>query len=241
MERSGQRKQKRSWVGFCLWRLPGDATRLTVALGLTLQTLPSAALDPASIASNGSADGAPACGSCHGANGEGNSNAGFPRLSGLAADYLLRQLASFAGAGRASEVMQPIASALSEPERRALASYYAGLPAWKAEGGEPPDGQLVVRGRALAKSGDWARGMPGCPQCHGPVGQGVGAVFPALAGQPAAYAAAQLAAWKNKTRANDPLGLMAGVAEKLTDDEAAAVSAYYASLPVPATRNGGPR
>lgn len=224
-----------------LLRLQVIAKRVGLVCLLGLTAYPSVAVEGGRIALDGSADGAPPCVSCHGANGEGNPDTGYPRLSGLAADYLLHQLASFADGRRASEIMLPVAIALSEAERRAVATYYAGLPASKTEGGDPPDGQLVASGRALAESGDWARGMPACAQCHGPVGQGVGKAFPALAGQPAAYVAAQLTAWKEKTRTNDPLGLMAGVAGKLTDGEVAAVSAYYASLPVPDIRGGRPQ
>lgn len=207
-----------------------------LALGLVAASVARAdAQDAAGIVHDGNANGAPACMSCHGDNGEGNPDGGFPRLASLPRDYILHQLRSFADGGRASDVMQPVASSLSDSEREALATYYASVPTARAEGGEAPDAKLIAQGRRLAEKGNWHKGLPGCGQCHGPSGQGVGANFPPLAGQPATYLSAQLSAWKSKTRKNDPLGLMAGVAGKLTDGEVAAVSAYYSSLPAPSS------
>ncbi|HJW54696.1 MAG TPA: c-type cytochrome [Burkholderiaceae bacterium] len=50
----------------------------------------------ATIAAKGSA-GAAACVSCHGVNGEGNAAAGFPRLAGLNATYIVSQLEGLGG------------------------------------------------------------------------------------------------------------------------------------------------
>lgn len=208
-----------------------------VALGLVAASITRAdAQDAVSIVHDGNANGAPACMSCHGEHGEGNPDGGFPRLAGLPRDYILHQLRSFDDGGRASDIMQPVVKSLSDGEREALATYYASLPTQRVEGGEAPNAKLIAQGKRLAENGDWHKGLPACGQCHGPSGQGVGASFPPLAGQPATYLSAQLGAWKGKTRRNDPLGLMAGVAGKLTDDDVAAVSAYYASLQAPGSK-----
>lgn len=185
---------------------------------------------------NGNESGAPACSGCHGPDGQGSPDAGFPRLAGLPSGYLGRALAGFADGSRENEIMTPVARALSPDERAAVAAYYAALRPAKAEGGEPPDERLVARGAALATVGDWGNGLPGCGQCHGPAGEGVGTAFPPLAGQPSAYLSAQLTAWREGRRRNDPLGLMTGVSGKLSDGDIAAVAAYYASLPVPAVK-----
>jgi thiosulfate dehydrogenase len=85
----------------------------------------------------------------------------------------------------------------------------------------------------LARYGDMSkRGLPGCYQCHGPDGSGVGKSFPPLVGQPYSYVLAQLNAWKSGTRSGDPLGLMKAVALHLTDAETESVSAYLASQPL---------
>ena len=59
-------------------------------------------------------------------------------------------------------------------------------------------------------------------------GGGVGEHFPPLAGQPASYLVAQLNAWRDGTRSNDPNQLMVGVAKAMTDDEIKAVAEFFA-------------
>ncbi|CCJ50036.1 c-type cytochrome [Bordetella parapertussis] len=190
--------------------------------------------DAARIASQG-ADGVAACVTCHGAKGEGNPAAGFPHLAGLGSGYLYEQLTALANGSRANPVMAPIAKGLSDAQRQALAEYYAGLPApFEADRlaathlGEPAKADT---GAWLAVRGAWDRNVPACNQCHGPGGIGVGTAFPALAGQPAAYIAGQLRAWRQGQRPPGPLALMPAVATRLSDAEIDAVSAYYANLP----------
>jgi cytochrome c553 len=196
--------------------------------------LTSGATDAAAMAQQGNGKGAAPCMACHGPDGGGNDATGFPRLAGLDAAYLQRQLDDFASGVRANPVMQPNASALSEDERAALAKYYSALPlpARLASPSTKPD----AAGERLAMHGDWSRELPACTQCHAPGGVGVGANFPPLAGQPAAYIAAQLRAWQQGTRHNDPLQLMQHVAKQLTPQEIDAVAGWFAAQPQPAKR-----
>jgi cytochrome c553 len=190
----------------------------------------AAPADPGAIAANGLPPGVPACQTCHGAKGEGNLPAGFPRLAGAGAGYLAGQLAAFAAGQRQNPVMQPIAAALSTTQQAALARYYAGL-------GQPASGAAAVEpspseaGAWLAARGRWTADIPACAQCHGVHGLGIGDAFPPLAGQPAGYLAAQLQSWKHGTRPPGPQSLMAAIAARLSDDDVAAVADYYASLP----------
>ncbi len=135
-------------------------------------------------------------------------------MVGLDANYLRKQLNDFASGARDNAVMQPIAKALSEDERKALADYYVRMPV--PAGAAKPQGRPMParesRGAVLASRGLWTRQLPSCVQCHGPQGLGVGEYFPPLAGQPAVYIAKQLRAWKQGTRRNDPLELMQNVA-----------------------------
>ena len=167
---------------------------------------------------------------------------GYPRLSGLNASYLLQQLNDFADGKRTNEIMQPIAKALSPDERAAVTTFYASLNPAAAEEPKKPDDKTIAAGAALASRGDWSKGLPGCSQCHGPAGQGVGASFPKLAGQNSTYVTNELKAWQQGKRSNDPLNLMTGIAAKLDDGQIAAVAAYYASLPAfapqPAAQKG---
>lgn len=183
------------------------------------------------IAVKGSSAGAPPCSSCHGPEGQGQSAAGFPRISGMDAKYLARQLAAFAAGTRANPVMGPVAKLLTPSEASSVAAYYAAIPTAKQAGQETTK-PASPEGMRLAVKGDWNIGLPACAQCHGPQGLGVGSSFPPLAGQSSAYLAAQLAAFKAGTRKDDPLGLMQGIAKRLGDAEALAVSEFYAALPV---------
>jgi cytochrome c553 len=128
--------------------------------------------------------------------------------------------------------MSSIAAALSPEDRQAVATYYSSQSAAKVHDQQPEDEKLITRGRQIALRGDWPNAIPGCSQCHGPQGEGVGASFPTLAGQGSLYLSSQLHHWKNGKRSSDPNGLMTGVANKLSDTDIAAVAAYYASLPV---------
>lgn len=215
--------------------LTGRALTIVISglfVSLAMRTAPPAfATDGQAIAANGKERGAPACTACHGAQGEGQPEAGYPRLSGLNAEYLLHQLNDFADGRRENEIMHPIAEALSPEERQAVASFFAASAAPQAPEPARPDEKVLASGAALALRGDWTKGLPGCVQCHGPGGQGVGVSFPKLAGQSAAYIAGQLKAGQEGKRANGPLNLMTGVAAKLDDSQIAAVAAYYSGLP----------
>ena len=192
-----------------------------------------AATSAAKIVKQGNGKGAAPCMACHGVDGGGMEATGYPRLAGLDAAYLQRQLDDFANGTRANPVMQPNASALSEAERAALAKYYSAMPL-PARLAKPVAAKPDAAGERLATRGDWSRELPGCVQCHAPGGVGVGANFPPLAGQPAAYIEAQLRAWQQGTRHNDPLALMQHVAKQLTPQEIQAVAGWFAAQPLPA-------
>ena len=83
-----------------------------------------------------------ACASCHGADGGGNDVSGFPRLAGLDAAYLEKQLQSYRDGSNRNPVMASMASSLSADEVRDVAAYYAGLDAVshaRAPANEPTD------------------------------------------------------------------------------------------------------
>lgn len=176
----------------------------------------------------GNSKGATACITCHGAQGAGNAAALFPRLAHLDADYFAKQIRDFQQGIRKNSVMQPIAKALSDAEITDVAAYFSAqrplAPTTTA------DAVLLARGAQLAVSGFWDKDIPACISCHGPDGRGVGASFPTLAGQHASYITKQLNAWRTGMRANDPQGLMKGIALRLPAGDITAVAAYFASL-----------
>jgi thiosulfate dehydrogenase len=202
--------------------------------------------------------GVTACIACHGANGEGNAAGGMPRLAGLDAGYIAKQLQDYAremppggvvipqiardyaktprvnsdltvySPGlRQDAIMSPLAKNLSATEITQLAAYFASL-AYTATPVAAPF-QTLERGADLALRGKPEYQLPACVSCHAPNGEGFGADFPPLAGQPAAYLIAQIDRWQRGERDNDPLGLMRAVAEQLTDGDKQNVAAYYAN------------
>ncbi len=217
------------------------ALTLTAALALGVQAAPplktAAADSPRESAAKSAAAGG--CVPCHGAAGEGQAS--FPRLAGLGDAYLLRQLTAFADGSRSSPVMAPIAAALPPADRAALATHFSALtvPASSrqrdAAASVTPDAggsdKSFAATEMLVTRGRWSDGLPGCEQCHGPGGRGVGPDFPALAGQPADYLAAQLKAWQSGARPPGPLGLMHVVAKKLSEAEVRDLAQYFSALP----------
>lgn len=174
------------------------------------------------------------CVGCHGADGLGNAAAGYPRLAALPAPYLAAQLRHYGKGTRNNPIMSAMAKPLTAAQITAVAAYYAGLPAGTPpEAPTPaPDAQALAVGERLALRGDWNAGIPACTRCHGPGAAGVGADFPALVGQPAAYLEAQIKAWKDGSRRGDPQGLMRTVALRLSDAQTQAVAQWLATQPL---------
>ena len=204
--------------------------RVLVGSALMLLLGNACALDGKKIfTEGGSQPGAMPCVACHGADGGGLAAAGFPRLAGLPAPYLRKQLEDFKHGSRANPVMQPLATALTDAEIDAVSQALAAMPGAVPQmlhRSEMPVGAA----QKLAQQGAWQRQIPACTSCHGPAGTGVGDAFPPLAGQPAAYLAAQLTAWQNGTRHNDPNDLMGHIAKALTSEEVQGVAQYFAAL-----------
>jgi cytochrome c553 len=72
----------------------------------------------------------PACSACHGPQGEGNPQAGFPRLGGQHADYIVAQLQAYKNNQRRNDInniMRMIAEKLSPQDMQSVASYIQGL------------------------------------------------------------------------------------------------------------------
>jgi len=161
-----------------------------------------------------------ACVSCHGALGEGN---GFdaPRLAGLPAGYLQKQMEDYAVGLRPHAVMRDVARFLDSHERVRVANHYAALPV-------PAPLALPVQGDAAPLAS--ALYVQRCQQCHGADGAGT-PQGPPLAGQPALYLAQQLQDWQVSKRRNDGHHEMLKVAQALSAAEVVELSLYLSRIP----------
>ena len=169
------------------------------------------------------------CAACHGSRGEGNPQAGYPRLAGQSAAYTDEQLKAFASGERSNAIMHGQAQGLSAEEMRAVAGYYASLEEPAATGGKVEKNALS-EGREIVVNGLWQKNIPSCESCHGPGARGFEA-FPSLAGQDAKYIETQLKDWQGGRRPGGPVELMKHVADALDTGQIHAVAEYLASLP----------
>ncbi len=176
-----------------------------------------------------------ACARCHGLDGSGSADGAFPKIGGQSEAYLVQALDAYADDRRPSGIMQPAAAALNGDERRLVARYYAGMPAMTAtpQGHAPRshEPRLATRGAEIATRGLPGSRVPPCTPCHGTDERdGGNPLFPALAGQYASYIEGQLALWRKGYRGDTPLArLMAPIGQRLSEEDAQAVAAYYAS------------
>jgi cytochrome c553 len=176
-----------------------------------------------------------ACARCHGAGAARPTSALVPILHGQPAEFIVASLEAYAGAQRASGIMQPVARGLAGDDFRRVADYYAALQAPAALEG-PTDASAIARGRALAENGDLARRVPACTGCHG---QEALKTYPRLAGQNSAYLLNRLRLWKNGLAPGTATEtIMAPIARALSERQIEDVAAYYASVDAHA---GAPR
>lgn len=204
---------------------------LTLLLAGLAFSLPVAAIE--GDAERGQAASA-VCAACHQADGSGMNIPGgesWPRLAGLNAEYMYKQLTDFRDGHRTSGSMVPFSSMLTDQQLKDVSIYYSQLPATPAQGSEGVDQAMLDHGERLATRGDWDRYIVPCAACHGPGNQGAGPDFPGIAGQHAGYIQQQLVDWQQGIRHNDPQLLMLAIAERMNDYDIQAVSAWLSAQP----------
>lgn len=171
------------------------------------------------------------CVGCHGA--DGNSPAPTnPNLAGQVPEYITKQLSNFQSVGgkpalRQNPIMNGMAAALSEEDKRNLGAYFAGQ---KLRPSVIKDEKQIALGQKLWRGGDLEKGIPACAGCHGATGAGLPAKYPRLSGQYAEYTEAQLKLFRTAERANDPESAMRTIAAKMSDVQIKAVAEYAAGL-----------
>lgn len=174
------------------------------------------------------------CTACHQADGSGKHMEGggsWPRLAGMNAAYIAKQLHDFKEGTRQNATMAPFANMLDDQQIADVAAYYSQMEATAGQGGADAGEATLKRGQNLAECGDWSRYIVACTSCHGPGNRGAGDVFPGIAGQHAGYIESQLQAWKADSRSNDPQDLMGSIAGRMSDEDMHAVAVWLANQP----------
>jgi len=171
-------------------------------------------------------DKAVSCAACHGSDGNSPSDM-FPKIAGQHEAYIVKQLADFKSEARKNAIMAPMVATLSEQDMADLGAFFASK---KTTPGAVSE-ELLAAGQQVYRAGNKESGLPACMACHGPTGAGVPAAkWPALSGQYSKYIEAQLNAFADGSRDNDPNSMMRDIARKMTKDEIKAVSAYVSGL-----------
>jgi cytochrome c553 len=163
---------------------------------------------------------AEACQACHGANGISQME-GTPSLAGQPDQFIQWQLVFFRIGRRKSEIMQPLAEALTDPDIRNLAAYFAQLP--------PPQVARPDENPGLSQAGREVADQRRCRSCHTDNFAGAQATA-RLAGQREEYLAKALSDYRTGARASTGVAAMSEVATALNDDQISAVAHYLASL-----------
>lgn len=168
------------------------------------------------------------CQACHGLDGNGiPAQPVWPKLAGQHPRYIYKQLMNFKNNERWNPQMSPMAMPLTEEEVGDLAAYYSSL----TQNGGIADPELVELGETIYRGGNPTSGVPACTGCHGPAGLGNNlSRFPRIGGQFSEYTAQTLRHFRATERANDPNGMMRGVAARMTDQEIDAVATYIQGL-----------
>jgi cytochrome c553 len=168
------------------------------------------------------------CARCHGDDGLGRS-AATPVLSGQKEIYLHESLAAYAEGRRDSGVMGVPAAAVDPDLLAALARHFSAMPA-PVPAPAQSDAALSAAGEKIAKDGIPSREVPACLGCHGRPDRNP--IYPELSGQPAEYIATQLRLFRAEKRGGTRYEhLMRNAAKNLSDEDIAALAAFFAQMP----------
>ena len=166
------------------------------------------------------------CVGCHMADGNSVVDQ-FPKIAGQHEQYAIKQLSEFKSMKRKNDLMFGMAAGLSDEDMADLAAFVATQQITPA----PADDSKVALGKDVYRGGNMVNGVPACMGCHGPTGSGnPTAKYPSLAGQFPAYTIAQLNAFRDGTRDNDPNSMMRNVVSRMSNAEIEAVANYIATL-----------
>ncbi|RUW94189.1 c-type cytochrome [Mesorhizobium sp. M7A.F.Ca.US.010.02.1.1] len=166
------------------------------------------------------------CTRCHGTDGLGRSPA-TPVLASQRETYLLESLRAYAAGHRQSGVMGISVTAVDPALLADLARHFSALPAPATS--MQPDRARIARADEIARRGIPERDVPACLGCHGRPDRNP--IYPELSGQPAKYIATQLELFREEKRSGTRFAhLMRNAAKNLSDEDIAALAAYFAQM-----------
>jgi cytochrome c553 len=205
--------------------------KFVVSLAAMLVAAAAQASSPAPAAPKGDPKAAESivnavCAGCHAVDGNSVAPAN-PKLAGLNAEYINKQLTNFKSGERKNAVMGGMVATLTPQDMLNLAAYFSQQTPKPATS---KDAALATLGQKVFRGGVLGAGVPACASCHGAQGQGIPVQFPRLAGQHADYIYSQLNQFRVGARANDGAKMMRTIAAKMTDADMKAVAAYIQGL-----------
>ena len=186
----------------------------------------------AGIVANGTSYGVVACATCHALSAAADAGGATPKLAGIPAYYLAKQLRDFASGARDDAIMSAIAGTMKPEDIADVSEYYSGV---RRTPTPPPAAQpdLLALGTRLATAGDEKQMVQACEGCHGLEGRGEAPAIPPLAGQYASYIAIQMRMWQEGHRKNDANQQMTNIAKRLSARDIQAIGLYFERLPQP--------
>jgi sulfide dehydrogenase cytochrome subunit len=184
---------------------------------------PLVALSPETVASDSLYT---ACNGCHGPGGVSQATH-LPTIAGLNFRFLYATMQAFRKDHRPSSVMGRLAKGYTSSQLQQIALHFGTQP-WS---GNPAkvDPRLAARGEALHAEH--------CEKCHKDNGWFQDHETPPLAAQAEGYLLNQMQDYRKPAPAMRQPPLMQERLEKLTDDDLAALSAYYAAGRPPPSRD----
>jgi cytochrome c553 len=179
------------------------------------------------LAADAAPEKAALCATCHGAQGT-PINKQTPVIWGQNEGYLYLQLRDFKSGARKNALMNPIAATLEKDDQLALAAYFS-KQKWPNLEQPAAPAEIAAKAQAVAHS-------IGCPGCHLDHFQGDGTTA-RLAGQWQDYLQAQMLAFRDGSRGNNPG--MSDLMKATPTDDIAALSQYLAGLQIDAYLGNG--
>jgi len=120
--------------------------------------------------------------------------------------------------------MMGMAAALTDQDMNNIAAF---LVKQAPSLGVAQDKDTIELGKSIYRGGIAAKGVPACAACHSPNGAGIPSQYPRMGGQWAEYSNLQLMSFREGTRKNIQMNM---IATKLSDLEMKAVSDYMSGL-----------